>query len=93
MVLADLGKSLSGALRKMQSETVVDDEVVNEMLKAICTALLQSDVNVKIVGQIRNNIKTKIGLSDAGGLNRRKLIQQVCFSSKSTKVANTCSND
>eukprot|EP00301_Raphidiophrys_heterophryoidea_P025052 c8311_g4_i1.p1 GENE.c8311_g4_i1~~c8311_g4_i1.p1 ORF type:complete len:506 (-),score=151.67 c8311_g4_i1:257-1729(-) len=80
MVLADLGRSISGALRKMQSETVIDDEVVNDMLKAICTALLQSDVNIKIVQQIRNNIKTKINLSEqAAGINRRKLIQQTVF--------------
>eukprot|EP00299_Pterocystis_sp_00344_P016920 c8494_g1_i1.p1 GENE.c8494_g1_i1~~c8494_g1_i1.p1 ORF type:complete len:500 (-),score=147.16 c8494_g1_i1:94-1557(-) len=80
MVLGQLGKTISAALQKMHQETVIDDGVVEEMLKAICTALLQSDVNVKLVMQLRNNIRTQIGLQDtAAGLNKRRLIQQTVF--------------
>lgn len=49
MVLGDLGSKLTGALRKMQDHTVIDDEVLDAFLKEICTALLQADVNVKQV--------------------------------------------
>jgi signal recognition particle subunit SRP54 len=78
MVLADLGRSISSALQKMQKETVIDDGVIDEMLKAIASALLQSDVNVRLVAQLRNNIKTSINLQDtAAGINKRRLVQQV----------------
>lgn len=61
----------------MQSETVIDDGVVDEMLKLITKALLQADVNVKMVSTIRKNIKANLELQeDAPGINRRKLIQQ-----------------
>jgi signal recognition particle GTPase len=46
MVLADLGSKLSVALRKMASQTVIDQEVLDAMLQDICKALLQADVNV-----------------------------------------------
>jgi len=79
-VLADLGRTISGALHKMQKETVIDDGVIDEMLKSISSALLQSDVNVKLVAQLRNNIKTSIGLQDtAAGINKRRLVQQTVF--------------
>lgn len=46
MVLADLGKQISGALRKLGKATVIDEAVLDECLKEISTALLQADVNV-----------------------------------------------
>ncbi len=57
MVLADLGKRLTTALRNMTNSTVIDEEVLNEMLKELCAALLESDVNVKLVSNLRKNIK------------------------------------
>lgn len=57
MVLADLGKRLTTALRNMTNSTVIDEEVLNEMLKELCAALLESDVNVKLVANLRKNIK------------------------------------
>lgn len=53
MVLGDLGSKLTGALRKMQDHTVIDDEVLDAFLKEICTALLQADVNVKQVREAK----------------------------------------
>ena len=40
MVLAELGKGLTTALAKLQNTTVIDDEVINDMIKEICNALL-----------------------------------------------------
>ncbi len=57
MVLAELGNRITGALRKMTESAVVDPEVLDAMLKEICAALLESDVNVKLVLQMRTNIK------------------------------------
>ena len=56
MVLADLGSRLRGALSSVESGS--DDEI-QQMIKDICSALLESDVNVKLVAKLRGNIKIK----------------------------------
>jgi singapore isolate B (sub-type 7) whole genome shotgun sequence assembly, scaffold_7 len=40
MVLAELGKGLTTALAKLQTTTVIDDDVVNEIIKEVSNALL-----------------------------------------------------
>lgn len=32
-------------------------QVLNAMLKEVCTALLEADVNIKLVKQLRENVK------------------------------------
>ncbi|KAF4322117.1 hypothetical protein BBO99_00001189 [Phytophthora kernoviae] len=77
MVLAELGTKLQGALAKLNRTTVVDDEVFNAILKEICGALLESDVQVKLVRQLRDNVKLAVSLDDtSSGANRRRLIQK-----------------
>ena len=57
MVLADLGRKITGALKSLSNATVINEEVLNAMLKEICAALLESDVNVSLVKKLRMNIK------------------------------------
>lgn len=59
MVLDKLGESLRNTLRKVSSALFVDDTLLNELVKDIQRALLQSDVNVKMVLDIAKNIKTR----------------------------------
>ncbi|KAL3126953.1 SRP54 GTPase [Cryptosporidium hominis] len=76
MVLADLGGQLASAIRKFQSSTIADEAAIDLCLKEIATALLKADVNVKLVAQLRNNIKKAVEQEDsAGGSNRRRQIQ------------------
>ena len=78
MVLAELGHRLTTALKRLNASTIVDDEVVTAIQQDICRALLEADVNVTIVGKLRNSIKTRLNLEEeAAGTNRRKLIQRV----------------
>lgn len=78
MVLAELGNRLTAALNKLNSTTIVDDEVVKGMLKDISRALLESDVNVKIVMGLQNKMKSRLNLEmEASGTNKRKLIQKI----------------
>ena len=44
MVLNELGSRIGEALAKMSSAPVVDEAVLDECLKAICTALLQAPI-------------------------------------------------
>ncbi len=55
-------------------------QVLNAMLKEICAALLESDVNIRLVKQLRENVKSVIDFDDmAGGLNKRRMIQSAVF--------------
>ena len=50
------------------------------MLKEICTALLEADVNVKLVGRLRQNVRDAIDFEEmAAGLNKRRIIQSSVF--------------
>lgn len=49
MVLAELGQKISQALGKLNQVTIIDEAALNDCLKEITSALLQSDVNVKYV--------------------------------------------
>lgn len=57
---------------------VIDETVMNNLLKAIALALLQADVDVRLVRKLQDNIKAKVNLEEvAAGHNKRKLIQSV----------------
>lgn len=78
MVLAELGNKITKAIANMRNSTVIDEAVIDEMLKEIGNALVAADVQLALVLKLRKNIKNKINLSDmAAGLNKRKLIQKV----------------
>jgi signal recognition particle subunit SRP54 len=59
MVLEKLGESLKATLEKIASAVFVDDKLINEFIKEIQRALLQSDVNVKLVFDLSNKIKKR----------------------------------
>lgn len=53
---------------------------MNSMLKEVCTALLEADVNIRLVKQLRENVKAVIDFEEmAGGLNKRRMIQSAVF--------------
>ena len=60
MVLEKLGDSLKGTLQKIAKSVFVDDKLINELVKDIQRALLQADVNVKLVFSLSGKIKDRI---------------------------------
>ncbi|XP_063992259.1 signal recognition particle subunit SRP54 [Diachasmimorpha longicaudata] len=80
MVLADLGRKITSALRSLSNATVINEEVLNSMLKEICAALLEADVNIRLVKKLRENVRMVIDFDDmAGGLNKRRMIMSAVF--------------
>ncbi|RZS25590.1 hypothetical protein BHM03_00058815 [Ensete ventricosum] len=78
MVLAQLGGSIARALQQMSNATIIDEKVLSECLNEISRALLQSDVQFKLVRDMQANIKRIVNLDDlAAGHNKRRIIQQV----------------
>src|SRR3989338_3916568 len=58
-MLEKLGDALKGTLKKIASAIFVDDTLLNELIKDIQRALLQADVNVKLVFQLTQKIKER----------------------------------
>ncbi|KAF8625791.1 hypothetical protein AX15_005178 [Amanita polypyramis BW_CC] len=85
MVLADLGRKLNAALSSLNRAPVIDEKVLDGTLKEITAALLESDVNVKLVAQLRQKVKAKVKASLEGNAdktkeaNRKYLIQKAVF--------------
>jgi len=78
MVLAELGQRISHALASMSSASVIDEAALDSCLKEIATALLQADVNVKLVANMRNNVKRRVNMEQmASGLNKQRVIEKV----------------
>jgi signal recognition particle subunit SRP54 len=61
MVLAELGGKLRDSLRKLHSASgVVTQTQLNAVLGDITRALIESDVNVKLVMKLRENVKQSV---------------------------------
>ncbi|EDV19625.1 signal recognition particle 54, partial [Trichoplax adhaerens] len=80
MVLAELGRKITDALRSLSNATIINEEVVQALLKEICAALLESDVNVQLVKRLRENVRAAIDFEEmAAGLNKRRILQRAVF--------------
>ncbi|XP_015762785.1 PREDICTED: signal recognition particle 54 kDa protein [Acropora digitifera] len=58
MVLADLGRRITTALRSLSNATIINEEVLGAMLKEVCAALLEADVNIFLVKRLRENVRS-----------------------------------
>jgi len=79
MVLDDLGSSLKGTLKKIANAVYVDSKLIKEVVRDIQRALLQADVNVKLVLELSKKIE-KRALQEkppAGMSNREHVIHIV----------------
>ncbi len=79
MVLDDLGDSLKGTLKKIANAVHIDSKLVKEVVRDIQRALLQADVNVKLVLELSKKIE-KRALKEkppAGMSNREHVIRIV----------------
>ncbi|KYK32087.1 MAG: signal recognition particle [Thermoplasmatales archaeon SG8-52-3] len=79
MVLDDLGDSLRGTLKKIANAVHVDSKLIKEVVRDIQRALLQADVNVKLVLDLTKKIE-KRALEEkppAGMSNREHVIRIV----------------
>ncbi len=79
MVLDDLGDYLKGTLKKIANAVHVDSKLVKEVVRDIQRALLQADINVKLVLELSKKIE-KRALQEkppAGMSNREHAIRIV----------------
>jgi len=80
MVLESLGGSLRGALKKIASASRIDKQVVDEAVREIQRALLQADVNVKLVMNLSNRIRDRaLSEKPAPGMNPREHVINIVY--------------
>ena len=80
MVLDKLSDSLKETLRKIASSVFVDEKLINELVKDIQRALLQSDVNVKMVFDLTSKIKERALKEETPpGLTKREHLIKVVY--------------
>ena len=80
MVLDRLGSSISGALKKLFKAAVVDEATVKELVRDIQRALLQADVNVKLVLNISKRIEDRALKEDLPpGISRKEHVVKVVY--------------
>ncbi len=79
MVLEKLGDSLKNTLSKITSAMFVDDKLINELVKDIQRALLQSDTNVQLVFSLSNKIKDRAKENPPPGVTKREQIIKIVY--------------
>jgi signal recognition particle subunit SRP54 len=79
-MLDKLGTSLKDALKKLAGKTVVDRAAVEELVKDLQRALIQADVNVKLVMALSQSIKRR-ALEEQlpKGLNLREHVLRIVY--------------
>ncbi len=58
-MLGNLGKNLTNTMKKLAGMAIIDEEVVKEVIKDIQRALIQSDVNIKMVLKLSKTIEDR----------------------------------
>ncbi len=80
MALERLGSSLYAALKKVFRASIVDEEAVRELVRDIQRALLQADVNVKLVLDISKRIEDRaLKEKVPRGVSRREHVTRVVY--------------
>ena len=79
MVLDKLGESLKNTLGKIAKSVFVDDKLINELVKDIQRALLQSDTNVQLVFDLSKKIKERAKQSTPAGITQREHLVTIVY--------------
>lgn len=80
MVLSDLGRRINAAVSDLTRSQNLDEKAFDGMVKEICNALMEADVNIKLVASLRKSIKNTVNFKDiAPGVNKKRLIQKAVF--------------
>ncbi|KAF2090729.1 signal recognition particle protein [Saccharata proteae CBS 121410] len=80
MVLQDLGRRINAAVSDLTRSPNLDEKAFDGMVKEICNALVEADVNIKLVAGLRNSIKKSVNFKELGpGVNKKRLIQKAVF--------------
>ncbi|HDI73566.1 MAG TPA: signal recognition particle protein [Candidatus Korarchaeota archaeon] len=80
MVLEKLGTSLRNAVNRLRGKTVIDEAAITEFLRDVQRALLEADVNVKLVLELSKRVKERALKEEVPpGFSRRDLAVKILY--------------
>ncbi|MDD3263520.1 MAG: signal recognition particle receptor subunit alpha [Candidatus Nanoarchaeia archaeon] len=80
MVFEKIGTTIKESFNKIKNTVIVDENLINEILKDIQKVLIRSDVNVKIVLEFTKKIKNDFYKSDIPPtLNKRDYLIKIIY--------------
>jgi signal recognition particle subunit SRP54 len=80
MVLDGLGQSLRNAIKKIANASHVDQKLVKDVVKDIQRALLQADVNVKLVLEMTKNLEERaLSEKPPAGMSSREHVIRIIY--------------
>ena len=79
MVLENLSTSLKNTLAKITKALFVDEKLINELVKDIQRALLQSDTNVQLVLDLSKKIKERASENPPPGITKREQLINIVY--------------
>ncbi|MEM3690394.1 MAG: signal recognition particle receptor subunit alpha, partial [Candidatus Micrarchaeia archaeon] len=78
-MLEKLGDSLRGVLKRISQSLFVDEKLINELVKEIQKALLQSDVDVKLVFELSSRIRERALKEETPGLSKKEHLIKIVY--------------
>ena len=80
MVLQDLGRRINAAVNDLTRSQTLDEKAFDGMIKEISNALVEADVNIKLVSSLRKSIKSSVKFHELPPhANKRRIIQKAVF--------------
>jgi signal recognition particle subunit SRP54 len=88
-MLDGLKESLGAAIKKIVKSSGIDEELIKELSKDVQRALLQSDVNVRLVLEITKNLEERaLNETPPPGLSRKDHIIKILYDELSKLLGN-----
>jgi signal recognition particle subunit SRP54 len=83
MALHELGTKLVSAFQKLGSAESADDEALKGVMTDISRALIEADVNIGLVKQLRDNVTNRIRIEEGGaaaaGPNLARVVERAVY--------------
>ncbi|RMY47317.1 hypothetical protein D0864_15092 [Hortaea werneckii] len=80
MVLQDLGRRINSAVTDLTRAPTLDEKAFDGMIKEISNALVEADVNIKLVSGLRKTIKSSVKFGELPPhANKKRIIQKAVF--------------
>ena len=79
-MLESLRSGLQGAIKKLLGSSVVDEAAIKEFVRDLQRALIQADVNVKLVLSVTENVQRRaLEEKPLGGLTRKDQVVKILY--------------
>jgi signal recognition particle subunit SRP54 len=78
-MLEKLGQGLRSTLDKLMKSVFVDKALIDEIVRDIQRALLQGDVDVNLVFELSENIKSRALKEEVPGLTKKEIIMKIVY--------------